>query len=90
MTPPFDFGTCPNCKTTGDAFYPETIEVIAGAAGINLFHGDGYTASLDGHTEIYWDGSTTVGYRCGSCKAILPESHQLYLDHLLGHIRMRG
>ncbi len=91
MTPPTDFGTCPTCGKTGAEFYPETIEVIRGYAGINLHvDRDLYTAQFDGSTDLDWDSSTTTAYVCGSCKMLLPERHALYLDQLLGIERRPG
>ena len=85
MTPPTDFGSCPTCGKTGAEFYPETIEVLSGNAGINLFRDKTtYTADWDGTTEVNYDSSVTVAYRCGWCLESLPESHAFYLDQLLG------
>lgn len=89
MIQPTDFGTCPECHRTDESFYPESIEIIRGYAGINLVRDNSrYEAHFDGQTVVDWDSSSTVGYQCGSCKTILPERHLLYLDHLLGRPRI--
>ncbi len=89
MATPVDLRRCPNCGR--DGFHLVSEERLQGQALIYL-DGDpeeGFTATWAGETEIIWDTSTTVGYRCGHCNIYLPEAYQAEIDRLLGNPRER-